>query len=138
MQEYPTCGYIMVRAAGEYFRFTEGFELIIVGNPDGCLGPTSRLLYVSDTYVTYVEQLYYNYAQMHVFFAEQFIILAAGRDCPGPGGDGPCLARCATDVCAVYCPIMPFLVALSPLSFSNRVFVSNGNAKVAADEGCFG
>lgn len=140
IQEYPTCGFIMVRAAGEYFRFTEGFELIIVGNTEGCLGPSSRLLYVSDTYVTYVEQLYYNYAQMHVFFAEQFIILAAGRDCPVPDSDekGPCLARCATDVCAVYCPIMPFLVALSPLSFSNRVLVSNGNLAQAASDGCFG
>jgi hypothetical protein len=128
IQEKPECGYIFVRAAGDYVRITAGHEVIMVGETKtDCLGPKNRIVIVTDNYINATENLYYNYAHDHVFFAEQYIILAAGRDCPdlnGTPNQAPCVYPVATMKCAQICRLTG-LVCLDPRSFSTRVFVSN-------------
>lgn len=129
LQEDKTDGYIMVRAAGEYFRFTDGHELVVVGRKeeDGCGGPKNRIVYVTDNTIVYTEKLYFNVAKWHLFWAKKYIFLLAGKDCPNPDPPPkkvPCVYMVATSRCVFRCPIVPMFVALTPKSFSRRVFAS--------------
>jgi len=127
MQESPTCGFVLVRAGGDYVRSTDRHELIVVG--PGCYGPSNRFLSVSDNYVVDVANMYYNQAHLHVLDSETYIILAAGRDCHGPHGPAPCIVPVATMKCAAFCPIVRSRICLDVKSFSTRVFVSVDDSK---------
>jgi hypothetical protein len=128
-QEAPNCGFVLLRVGGDYVRSTDRNELVIVG--PGCDGPSSKFLAVSNNYIVEVKQMYFNYAHVHVFDSETYIILGAGRDCPDAQGHphkAPCIYRVATDKCAQYCPIVQNMICLSPKSFSDRVFASNDSS----------
>lgn len=103
MQEDINCGYIFVRAGGDYMCMTEGDHYTIVGvgestPPDdfcagGCLGPRNWLTAVSKHSMHWSCNFYFNKAEIHVFLADKFIFLLAGKDCPPQSGIecGPCV-----------------------------------------------
>ena len=128
-QEAPNCGFVLLRVGGDYVRSTDRNELVIVG--PGCDGPSSKFLAVSNNYIVDVKQTYFNKAYVHVFFADTYIILGAGKDCPNSAGvpnQGPCIFPVATSKCASFCPIVQNMICLSPKSFSDRVFASNDDS----------
>jgi hypothetical protein len=102
MQESPTCGYMFVRAGGDYMCMTEGDHYTIVGvgesTPEddfcagGCLGPRNWLTAVSQHSMHWSCNFYFNKAEIHMFLADKFIFLLAGKDCPPKTGVecGPC------------------------------------------------
>ena len=103
MQESPECGYIFIRAGGDYMCMTEGDHYTIVGvgettPPDdfcagGCLGPRNWLTAVSQHSMHWSCNFYFNKAEIHMFLADKYIFLLAGKDCPPEQGIecGPCV-----------------------------------------------
>jgi len=78
-----TCGQIFVRAGGDYIRHTLGHEHVIVGDEEGCLGQPINFICLNGKYLIDIpKDLYFNHADQHIFFAEKYILLFAGRDCP--------------------------------------------------------
>ena len=99
MQESDYCGYIFVRAGGDYMCITEGDHVTVVGvgetTPEddfckgGCLGPRNWFTAVSQHSVHWSCKFYFNIADIHAFMANKIILLMAGKDCPpGPDADG--------------------------------------------------
>lgn len=99
MQESDYCGYIFVRAGGDYMCITEGDHITVVGvgesTPEddfckgGCLGPRNWFTAVSQHSVHWSCNFYFNIAEIHAFLAEKIILLMAGKDCPpAPDEDG--------------------------------------------------
>lgn len=106
MQEDPNCGYIFVKAAGDYVCVTEGdhYTAVGAGGDDfcegGCLGKRNWLTAVSQHSVHYSCNFYFNKAEIHAFLADKLILLMAGKDCPPPEGSdqeecGPCIGPVA-------------------------------------------
>ena len=92
LQEDPNCGYIFIRAAGDYVCATEGDHYTAVGvgqSTDefcagGCLGPRNWFTAVSQHSLHYSCNFYFNKAEIHAFIADKLILLMAGKDCPPP------------------------------------------------------
>jgi hypothetical protein len=106
MQEDPNCGYIFVKAAGDYVCITEGDHYTAVGTggddfcEGGCLGKRNWLTAVSQHSIHYSCNFYFNKAETHAFLADDAILLMAGKDCPPPDGSdqeecGPCIGPVA-------------------------------------------
>jgi hypothetical protein len=108
MQESDYCGYIWVRAGGDYVCMTEGDHFTVVGTgsttPEddfckgGCLGPGNWLTAVSKHSVHYSCNFYFNKSEIAAFLADKMILLMAGKDCPPPPEAeecGPCLGSVA-------------------------------------------
>jgi hypothetical protein len=110
MQESPYCGYIFVRAGGDYMCMTEGDHVTIVGvgktTPKddfckgGCLGPRNWFTAVSQHSVHWSCNFYFNKSEIAAFLADKIILLMAGKDCPPPPDEdgvqrnfecGPCV-----------------------------------------------
>lgn len=94
MQEDVNCGYIFIKAAGDYICVTEGDHTTIVGVgassaedefcAGGCLGPRNWFTAVSQHSLHYSCNFYFNKAEIHAFIADKLILLMAGKDCPPP------------------------------------------------------
>ena len=106
MQENPNCGYIWVRAAGNYICMTESDHYTVVGvGPStkkfcdgGCLGPRNWYTLVSNHSIHSSCGWYFNAADIHAFLAQKVILLLAGTDCPGATDTDPrggCVGRVA-------------------------------------------
>lgn len=120
MQESDECGYIWVRAAGDYVCHTAGDHVTVVGTgrkdvqedidrdfevekdfcEGGCLGPRNWFTAVSQHSVHYSCNFYFNKSEMATFLADKAIFLLAGKDCPPPPDSessdcGPCIGRVA-------------------------------------------
>ena len=114
MQESDDCGYIWIRAAGDYVCHTIGDHVTIVGTggkeyardvePDfcdgGCKGPRNWFTAVSKHSVHYSCNFYFNKSEVAAFLADKIILLLAGKDCPPPPDSetmecGPCVGRVA-------------------------------------------
>lgn len=106
IQESDYCGYIWVRAAGDYVCYTTGDHITVVGTggetppgggdfcEGGCLGPKNWFTAVSKDSVHYSCGVYFNKSEIASFLADRIILLMAGKDCPpGEGGTecGPCV-----------------------------------------------
>ena len=101
MQESDYCGYIFVRAGGDYMCITEGDHVTVVGvgesTPDddfckgGCLGPRNMFTAVSQHTVHWSCNFYFNKAEIHAFLADKIILLMAGKDCPPPPDQEECV-----------------------------------------------
>ena len=87
-QELETGGFVFLRAGGYYVRSIALDELDIVGDEDIIANKFTK---VYGNFLIDVDLIYFNHASLHFFFAEEFIFLAAGRDCPGENEDGPCI-----------------------------------------------
>jgi hypothetical protein len=110
MQESDYCGFIFVRAGGDYMCITEGDHITVVGvgesTPEddfckgGCLGPRNWFTAVSQHSVHWSCNFYFNIADIHAFLADKIILLMAGKDCPPPPDSeslecGPCVGPVA-------------------------------------------
>jgi hypothetical protein len=128
LQEDPNCGYIFVRAAGDYICMTEGDHYTVVGVgksteefcDGGCLGPRNWFTAVSKHSLHYSCNFYFNKAEIHAFLADKLILLMAGKDCPPPPDGGEECSPCIGPV-AVLIP-----TEKGPqLKASDRVFASS-------------
>ena len=121
MQESLSCGYIWVRAGGDYVCHSVGDHVTIVGVGEnkegedsgdnekdfcegGCLGPRNWFTAVSKHSVHYSCNFYFNKSEIAAFLADKIILLLAGKDCPPPPDEdgvqrnfecGPCVGRVA-------------------------------------------
>lgn len=110
IQESPYCGYIFVRAGGDYMCMTEGDHITVVGVGEttpkddfckgGCLGPRNWFTAVSQHSVHWSCNFYFNKSEIAAFLADKIILLMAGKDCPPPPDSetmecGPCIGQVA-------------------------------------------
>lgn len=123
MQEAPSGpGLVFLRAGGNYVIQTYDNMLELVGEEQN---PSDKITIVSKDYIVDVKKLYFNHAENHFFFAEDKIFLAAGRDCEGKDGSGPCLYNVVINRCPRPCPIVRYMQHFTPgRSTSERVFAS--------------
>lgn len=110
MQESDYCGYVFVRAGGDYMCMTEGDHITVVGVGEttpkddfckgGCLGPRNWFTAVSKHSVHWSCNFYFNKSEIAAFLADKIILLMAGKDCPPPPDSptqecGPCVGPVA-------------------------------------------
>jgi hypothetical protein len=132
MQESDYCGYIFVRAGGDYMCMTEGDHVTVVGvgkttPPDdfckgGCLGPKNWMTMVSKHSIHMSCNFYFNIAEIHAFLADKFILLMAGKDCPPPPESES--MKCVPCVGQVAVLLTDPITKRSKLVASDRVFAS--------------
>jgi hypothetical protein len=94
MQESDYCGYVFIRAGGDYMCMTEGDHVTVVGVGEttpkddfckgGCLGPRNWFTAVSKHSVHWSCNFYFNKSEIAAFLADKIILLMAGKDCPPP------------------------------------------------------
>lgn len=118
-------GIIFLRAGGHSVRSTYDMDIVLVGDKEK--NPSDKFTYVSKDYITSTEQVHFRYAgDMHVLFAENQIMLLAGRDCPPASGKrckGPCIYPVIVGRCPVICPLTGIL-HWTEKAMSERVFAS--------------
>jgi hypothetical protein len=93
MQEKPSGpGLTFLKVGGNYVCVTYDNHIDIVGEKDK--NPSNKIVYVSKNYVEISEEYYENFAKLHLFLADEYILLLAGQDCPsgGQSSGGPCIA----------------------------------------------
>jgi hypothetical protein len=124
LQEDINCGYIFVRAAGDYLCMTEGDHYTAVGVGSsteefcagGCLGPRNWFTAVSRHSLHYSCRFYFNKAEIHAFLADKLILLMAGKDCPTPEAE--------TDFDCIPCIGPVAVLVKGKARWSDRVFAS--------------
>lgn len=129
-------GVIFLRAGGHSIRQTYDMDIVFVGDKEK--NPSDKFTYVSKMFITSTEDIHYRYSgELHIFFAEKYILLMAGRDCPPAEGKkckGPCLYPVVVGRCPQVCPITQW-VHWTEKALSERVFAS---AWHPCDAGCGG
>ena len=118
-------GIIFLRAGGHAIRSTYDMDIVLVGDKEK--NPSDKFTYVSKMFITSTEDIHFRYSgELHIFFAEKYILLMAGRDCPPAEGKkckGPCLYPVVVGRCPKVCPITGF-IHWTEQSLSERVFAS--------------
>lgn len=118
-------GVVMLRAGGHAIRQTYDMDIVLVGDKEK--NPSDKFTYVSKMHIRATEQTDFRYAgELHILFAEKYILLMAGRDCPPPPGKkccGPCLYPVILGRCPQICPLTGF-VHWTEMAMSERVFAS--------------
>lgn len=121
-------GIIFLRAGGHAIRSTYDMDIVLVGDKEK--NPSDKFTYVSKMHIRATEEVDFRYAgDMHIFFAEKYILLMAGRDCPPAEGKkcrGPCLYPVIVARCPVVCPLTG-IVHWTEKAVSERVFASAKN-----------
>ena len=124
----PEKAYIFLRAGGYCVRSTCKMDIVLVGDKEK--NPSDKYTYVSKMHIRNTEDVDYRYSgKQHIFFAENQILLMAGRDCPPPPGKtekGPCLYSVIVARCPVFCPLTGIL-HWTEKAMSERVFASAYN-----------
>lgn len=116
-------GIVFLRAGGHAIRQTVDMDIVLVGQEDN---PSDKFTWVSKDFTTATENVHFRYAgDRHLFFAENKIVLMAGRDCPPTDGQcpGPCIYSVIVSRCPVICPITNIL-HWTEKAMSERVFAS--------------
>lgn len=130
-------GVVFLRAGGHAVRTTFDMDIVMVGDKDK--NPSDKFTYVSKKRIAVTEDVDYRYSgQLHIFFAEKYILLMAGRDCSPPQGKkckGPCLYPVIVGRCPVICPVTGIL-HWTEKSASERVFASANSNCMAGCGGC--
>jgi hypothetical protein len=118
-------GVIFLRAGGHSVRSTYDMDIVMVGDKEN--NPADKFTYVSKKRISQTEDVDYRFSgKQHVFFAEEQILLMAGRDCPPAPKKkckGPCLYSVIVSKCPVYCPLTGIL-HWTEQSMSERVLAS--------------
>lgn len=118
-------GIVFLRAGGHSIRQTYDMDIVLVGDKEK--NPSDKFTYVSKMYISSTEDIHFRYSgELHIFFAEKYILLMAGRDCPPPKGKkckGPCLYPVVVGRCPQICPLTGF-VHWTEKALSERVFAS--------------
>ena len=113
-------GQVFLRSGGDYIVYSYDQFVEVVGEEKD--NPSDKLEFISQNKIVSVRNVYYNRAQTHVFWADDYILLLAGRDIPnGPVGQGnPTIYP----VCVAYAPIPEYISAVSGIKASEHVFAS--------------
>jgi hypothetical protein len=75
-------GLVMMRSGGVYYQASYDETIEVTGtDPDN---PASRFSSVTDNWLIDVKNIYFNHNKMTIQWAEEYIFLLAGRDCPSP------------------------------------------------------
>lgn len=118
-------GVIFLRAGGHAIRSTYDMDIVLVGDKEK--NPSDKFTYVSKMRISASEDIDFRYTgQMHIFFAEERILLMAGRDCPPQAGKrckGPCVYPVIIARCPVICPLTG-ITHWTEKAISERVFAS--------------
>ena len=118
-------GMVFLRAGGVSVRSTCNEDVVLVGDKEK--NPSDKFTYVSKKHIRATEQDDFRYSgKKHIFFAEDQILLMAGRDCPPAAGKkccGPCLYPVIIGRCPVFCPLTGIL-HWTEMAMSERVFAS--------------
>jgi hypothetical protein len=121
-------GIIFLRAGGHSIRQTYDMDIVLVGDKEK--NPSDKFTYVSKKHIRATEDVDYRYSgELHIFFAEKYILLMAGRDCPPAEGKeccAPCLFPVVVGRCPVVCPYTQ-IIHWTEKSLSERVFASAYN-----------
>lgn len=122
-------GLIFLRAGGHSIRSTYDMDIVTVGDKEK--NPSDKFTYVSKMRISSVEDVDFRYSgKQHIFFAEEHIILMAGRDCPPPEGKR-CKGPCVYPVIVARCPVVCSLTGIihwTEQAISERVFASAYNS----------
>lgn len=104
-------GQVWLHAGGDYVCTTHDNHVTVVGDIDE--NPSNKITVSSQHNVVSTENMYYNVAEKHAFYAKDFILLMVGEECKPIEGD-----ECQPCVWPVLC--------LSPkgITISDKVFVS--------------
>ena len=133
-----TPGIVMLRCGGYHLRTTTDMDIVMVGSKEM---PADKFTYVSKDYTDATMGDHFRYAgKNHLFFAEQKIVLMAGRDCPPPPGSkcpGPCVYSVIVSRCPVICPLTGIL-HWTEKAMSQRVFASAYHPCQPPDNCCGG
>lgn len=129
MQEAPSDapGLVFLRAGGYFYGMSAKEWIEVVGYSEACVqSPPSKFTMVENHDLHDTKQMYYYHSEFEFHFAEKFIILGAGRDCPIPDSDerGPCIYPVIVGKCPWVCPFTGF-VHFGVDSMSDRVFASS-------------
>lgn len=120
-----TPGIVFLRAGGHSIRQTYDDDMVLVGDKEK--NPADKFTYVSRKHIRATEDIDFRYSgKLHILFAEEQILLMAGRDCPPPPGKtdyGPCLYNVIIARCPVFCPLTGIL-HWTEKAMSERVFAS--------------
>lgn len=130
MQERPSGpGQIFIRAGGDYIVHSYDDMVEVVGDEKD--NPSNKLEFVSKQKVVSVKDVYYNKAKTHVFWADDFVFLLAGKDCPQRVTDpetGALLrideGTCVYPVVVATTSIPEYVTAMTGLKASEHVFAS--------------
>lgn len=129
-------GIVFLRAGGHSIRSTHDMDIVLVGDKEK--NPSDKFTYVSKMNICATEDIDFRYtAEMHIMFAEKYILLMAGRDCPPSEGKkccGPCLYPVIIGRCPVICPLTG-IVHWTEKAMSERVFASAKNSQVCTGGG---
>lgn len=118
-QEAPSGpGLVLLRVGGNYVTSTYDHHLQLVGEPEE--NPSNKIRFVTDNTLNVTENFYLNTAKTHFFLADEYIVLAAGKELPprckpAGGGDDE---ECSPCIWPVLC------LAPQGITISDRVFVS--------------
>jgi hypothetical protein len=126
-------GIIFLRAGGHSVRQTYDMDIVLVGDPEK--NPSDKFTYVSKKHIRATEDVDYRYSgQLHIFFAEKYILLMAGRDNPPAEGKKCCspgLYPVVIGRCAKSCPFTGW-AHFTEKSLSERVFASGYNDSICS------
>lgn len=119
-------GLVFLRVGGVFVGMSTDDWVEVVGEEP--YTPAHKLTAVKGSTIFDSEQYYFNHSQLAVMFAESYIILAAGRDCPNEqGGLGPCIYPVIVAKKPKVCPFTGF-IHFAEDSISDRVFASASQA----------
>jgi hypothetical protein len=123
MQERPSGpGQIFLRAGGDFIVQTYDSMVEVVGDEKD--NPANKLEFVSRSKIVSVKDVYYNKAKTHVFWADDYILLLAGKDCGPYEGDDKG-TPCVFPVVVAVQPIPEFVTAATGMKASTHVFASS-------------
>jgi len=130
-EQFPESpGLVFLRCGGYFFGISLCEWIEIVGSKEDpmchCGSAASKITYVSQHDLHITEEVYIYLSELEFHFAEQFIILAAGRDCPDAAGvpnQGPCVYPIVVGKCPWACPWTGY-IHWGIESLSDRVFAS--------------
>lgn len=124
-------GVVYLRAGGHAIRQTYDMDIVLVGDKEK--NPSDKYTYVSKMRISAAEDVDYRYSgKQHIFFAEDKILLMAGRDCPPASGKkccGPCLYPVIVGRCPIICPLTG-ITHWTEKAMSERVFASAYNPTI--------
>jgi hypothetical protein len=115
-QERPSGpGLVLLRVGGDYVCSTYDNHYTIIGDKEK--NPSNKIVVVSKNYIEVAEEFYANFAKLHLFLADEYIFLLAGKELPPRCKD--INDKCVPCACPVVC-----MNQMGDLVISDRVFVS--------------
>ncbi len=118
MQERASgSGQVFLRSGGDYIVYSYDHMVEVVGGDEN---PSNKLEFVSNMKVVSVKDVYYNRAKTHVFWADDFVFLLAGKDCTEDGEKGTCVYP----VVVAHAPIPEYISQMTGMKASEHVFAS--------------